>query len=136
MCSIVCTVDDDVSQCASSAVNGFKAWSDLTCHQRAKVLLKYNKLSFTHIKTFGTECFCNWLNGGDDCVCYSFSANRLVSVLGQHGQCVSELSELCGASCPSSTLVRLLQYYGSWAQLRDTLIANWTPLGELMGPVY
>lgn len=63
VCSIVCTVDDDVSQCASSAVNGFKAWSDLTCHQRGKVLLKYNKLSFAHIKTFGTDWFCNWPNG-------------------------------------------------------------------------
>lgn len=69
-------------------------------------------------------------------MCYSSSTNRLVSVLGQHGQCVSELSELCGASCSPSTLVRLLQYYGSWAQLRDTLITNWTPLGEFMGPGY
>ncbi|XP_073349844.1 aldehyde dehydrogenase family 16 member A1 [Pagrus major] len=93
VCSTVCAVKDDISQCASSAVNGFKAWSTLSCYQRAKVLL------------------------------------RLVSVLGQHGQCVSELSELCGASCSSSTLVRLLQYYSSWAQLRDTLITNWTPLG-------
>lgn len=47
MCSTVCAVDDDVSQCASSAVNGYKAWSGLTCHQRAKVLLRYNKLTFT-----------------------------------------------------------------------------------------
>ncbi|XP_051242816.1 aldehyde dehydrogenase family 16 member A1 [Dicentrarchus labrax] len=93
VCSTVCAVEDDVSQCASSAANGFKAWSGLTCSQRAKVLLS------------------------------------LVSVLGQHGQCVSELCELCGASCSPSTLVRLLQYYGSWAQLRDTLITNWTPLG-------
>ncbi|XP_069381084.1 aldehyde dehydrogenase family 16 member A1 [Paralichthys olivaceus] len=54
---------------------------------------------------------------------------RLVSVLGQHTQCVSELCELCEASCSTSTLVRLLQYYSSWAQLRDTLISSWTPLG-------
>ncbi|KAI3359371.1 hypothetical protein L3Q82_002874 [Scortum barcoo] len=93
LCSTVSAVEDDVSQCASSAVNGYKAWSGLTCHQRAKVLL------------------------------------RLVSVLGQHAQCVSELCGLCGASCSPSTLVRLLQYYSSWAQLRDTLITNWTPLG-------
>ncbi|KAM9346112.1 aldehyde dehydrogenase family 16 member A1 [Symphorus nematophorus] len=93
VCSTVCAVEDDVTQCASAAVNGYKAWGGLTCSQRAKVLL------------------------------------RLVSVLGQHGQCVSELSELCGASCSPSTLVRLLQYYSSWAQLRDTLITNWTPLG-------
>uniref|UniRef100_A0A3Q3LP88 Aldehyde dehydrogenase 16 family, member A1 n=1 Tax=Labrus bergylta TaxID=56723 RepID=A0A3Q3LP88_9LABR len=93
VCSVVCAVEDDVSQCASSAVSGYKAWSGLTCHQRAKVLLK------------------------------------LVSVLGQHGQCVSELCEACGASCSPSTLVRLLQYYSSWAQLRDTLISNWTTLG-------
>lgn len=54
---------------------------------------------------------------------------RLVSVLGQHGQCLSELCELCEASCSTSALVRLLQYYSSWAQLRDTLITNWTALG-------
>lgn len=61
------------------------------------------------------------------------SSDRLVSVLGQHGQCVSELCELCGASCSPSTLVRLLQYYGSWAQLRDTVMTNWAPLGEVKG---
>nr|XP_046270503.1 aldehyde dehydrogenase family 16 member A1 [Scatophagus argus] len=93
VCSTVCAVEDDVSQCVSSAVNGYEAWSGLTCYKRAKVLL------------------------------------RLVSVLGQHGQCVSELCELCGVSCSPSTLVRLLQYYSSWAQLRDTLISNRTPLG-------
>ncbi|XP_033501148.2 aldehyde dehydrogenase family 16 member A1 [Epinephelus lanceolatus] len=93
VCSTVCAVEEDVSQCASSAVNGYKAWSSLSCYQRAKVLL------------------------------------RLVSVLGQHGQCVSELCELCNAACSPSALVRLLQYYSSWAQLRDTLITDWTPLG-------
>ncbi|XP_069566326.1 aldehyde dehydrogenase family 16 member A1 [Brachyistius frenatus] len=93
VCSTACAEEDDISQCASSAVKGHKAWSGLTCYQRAKGLL------------------------------------RLVSVLGQHGQCVSELCELCEASCSASTLVRLLQYYSSWAQLRDTLITNWTPLG-------
>ncbi|KAL7377577.1 hypothetical protein ABVT39_001540 [Epinephelus coioides] len=93
VCSTVCAVEEDVSQCASSAVNGYKAWSSLSCYQRAKVLL------------------------------------RLVSVLGQHGQCVSELCELCDAACSLSALVRLLQYYSSWAQLRDTLITDWTPLG-------
>ncbi|XP_034567532.1 aldehyde dehydrogenase family 16 member A1 [Notolabrus celidotus] len=93
VCSTVCTVDDDVSQCASSSVSGYEAWSGLTCYERAKVLLK------------------------------------MVSVLGQHGQCVSELCEACGTSCSTATLVRLLQYYSSWAQLRDTLIPRWTPLG-------
>ncbi|KAF1380003.1 hypothetical protein PFLUV_G00181940 [Perca fluviatilis] len=93
VCSTVCAVEADVSQAASSAVSGHKAWSGLSCYQRAKVLL------------------------------------RLVGVLGQHGQCLSELCELCEASCSPSALVRLLQYYSSWAQLRDTLIPNWTPLG-------
>ncbi|KAF3699641.1 Aldehyde dehydrogenase family 16 member A1 [Channa argus] len=96
MCSIVCAEDDDISQCASSAVNGFKVWSSMNCHQRAKVLLK------------------------------------LVSILGLHGKCVSELCELCEASCSPSTLVRLLQYYSSWAQLRDTLMTNWKPLGVVV----
>ncbi|XP_058509018.1 aldehyde dehydrogenase family 16 member A1 [Solea solea] len=93
VCTTVCAVEDDVSLCASSAVNGYKAWSGMTCHSRAKVLL------------------------------------RLVSSLGQHTKCVLELCELCEASCSPSALVRLLQYYSSWAQLRDTLITNWTPLG-------
>ncbi|XP_041824718.1 aldehyde dehydrogenase family 16 member A1 [Melanotaenia boesemani] len=54
---------------------------------------------------------------------------RLASALGLHGQCVSELCELCEAPCSPSSLVRLLQFYSSWAQLRDTLICDWTPLG-------
>lgn len=55
MCSTVCAVEDDISQCASSAVNGFKAWSGLSCYQRAKVLLRYAKLSFLHIRTPSTH---------------------------------------------------------------------------------
>ncbi|KAM3864281.1 aldehyde dehydrogenase family 16 member A1 [Diretmus argenteus] len=93
VCSTVCAVEDDIAQCVSSAVGGFKAWSELSCHQRAKVLL------------------------------------RLVSVVGQHGQCVSEVCELCQAPCSPSSLVRLAQYYASWAQVRDALITDWTPLG-------
>uniref|UniRef100_A0A3Q4GZS1 Aldehyde dehydrogenase 16 family, member A1 n=1 Tax=Neolamprologus brichardi TaxID=32507 RepID=A0A3Q4GZS1_NEOBR len=93
VCSTACAEEADISQCASSAVNGFKSWSSLSCNQRAKVLL------------------------------------RLVSVLGQHGQCLSELCELCEASCSTAALLRLLQFYSSWAQLRDTLLTDWTPLG-------
>ncbi|XP_068434018.1 aldehyde dehydrogenase family 16 member A1 [Clinocottus analis] len=93
LCSTVHAVEDDVSQCASSAVKGHKAWGDLSCHQRAKVLL------------------------------------RAASALGQHGPCLSELCDLCEASCSSSSLVRLLQYYSSWAQLRDALVPDWKPLG-------
>uniref|UniRef100_A0A8C5HL57 Aldehyde dehydrogenase domain-containing protein n=1 Tax=Gouania willdenowi TaxID=441366 RepID=A0A8C5HL57_GOUWI len=54
---------------------------------------------------------------------------RLASVLGQHGQCVSELCGLCGVSTSPSVLVRMLQFYSSWAQLRDTLIPGWAPIG-------
>uniref|UniRef100_H3D0P4 Aldehyde dehydrogenase 16 family, member A1 n=1 Tax=Tetraodon nigroviridis TaxID=99883 RepID=H3D0P4_TETNG len=93
ICSTVCAEDDDISQCASSAADGYQVWSELTCRQRADVLL------------------------------------RLVGIVGQHGQCVSELCGLCGASCSPSTVVRLLQYYGSWAQLRDAFIGGWKPLG-------
>ncbi|XP_028268683.1 aldehyde dehydrogenase family 16 member A1 [Parambassis ranga] len=93
LCSTTCAEEADISQCASSAVNGLEAWRSLSCYQRSKVLL------------------------------------RLVGVLGQHGQCVSELCELCEASCSPATLVRMLQYYSSWAELRDTLMSNWTPLG-------
>lgn len=38
ICSMVCAEDDDISQCACSAVDGYQEWSDLTCHQRANVL--------------------------------------------------------------------------------------------------
>lgn len=93
VCTTSCAEDDDVSQCASSAVSGYQTWSGLSCCQRSKVLL------------------------------------RLVSVLGQHGQCLSELCDLCEAACSTSALVRLLQFYGGWAELRDTLLAEWTPLG-------
>nr|XP_057905401.1 aldehyde dehydrogenase family 16 member A1 isoform X1 [Doryrhamphus excisus]XP_057905402.1 aldehyde dehydrogenase family 16 member A1 isoform X1 [Doryrhamphus excisus] len=93
VCSTVCAVEADISQCASSALKGFEAWSGMSCYQRSKVLL------------------------------------RLASTLGQHGQCLTELCDLCQAPISSSTLVRMLQYYSSWAQLRDTLIANWMPLG-------
>ena len=51
MCSTVCAVEDDISQCASAAVNGYTAWGGLTCYQRAKVLLRYSKLNFS------TDCF-------------------------------------------------------------------------------
>ncbi|KAM8844626.1 aldehyde dehydrogenase family 16 member A1 [Spinachia spinachia] len=93
VCSMACAAQDDVSQCAASAVEGHKAWGDLSSYQRAKVLL------------------------------------RSASALGQHALCVSELCELCESSCAPSSLVRMLQYNSSWAQLRDTLIANWMPLG-------
>ncbi|CAB1341414.1 unnamed protein product [Coregonus sp. 'balchen'] len=63
VCSTVCAVDDDVSLSVSSGASGFKAWSALPCHLRAK------------------------------------------------------------------TLLRLLQYYSGWAQLRDSLIPDWTPRG-------
>uniref|UniRef100_A0A1A8JCD4 Aldehyde dehydrogenase 16 family, member A1 n=3 Tax=Nothobranchius kuhntae TaxID=321403 RepID=A0A1A8JCD4_NOTKU len=96
VCSIVCSEDEDVSRCSSSAVSGYKSWSSLTCSQRSRVLL------------------------------------RLVSVLGIHGQCVSELCDLCGAACSPTALLRLLQFYSSWAQLRDALLCDWTPVGVVV----
>ncbi|XP_056157937.1 aldehyde dehydrogenase family 16 member A1 [Lampris incognitus] len=54
---------------------------------------------------------------------------RFVSVVGQHAQCVSELDVLCCTAGSSSSLVRLVQYFTSWAQLRDTLLPDWIPLG-------
>ncbi|XP_061893009.1 aldehyde dehydrogenase family 16 member A1-like [Entelurus aequoreus] len=93
VCHTVCAVEADISQCISSALQGFDVWSGLSCYQRSKVLL------------------------------------RLASTLGQHGQSVTELCDLCQASFSSSALVRMLQYYSSWAQLRDRLIAHWKPLG-------
>ncbi|RVE69031.1 hypothetical protein OJAV_G00073740 [Oryzias javanicus] len=54
---------------------------------------------------------------------------RLVGVLGLHAQCLSELSQLCVTACSPPSLIRLLQFYSSWAQLRDTLVSGWSPLG-------
>lgn len=49
VCSTACAEEADISQCASSAVNGFKSWSSLSCNQRAKVLLRSKKHTFTHL---------------------------------------------------------------------------------------
>ncbi|XP_075996571.1 aldehyde dehydrogenase family 16 member A1 [Genypterus blacodes] len=54
---------------------------------------------------------------------------RLLGVVGQHAQCVSQLCDVCEASCSWSTLLRLLQYYRSWAQLRDAHFTGWKPQG-------
>ncbi|XP_050955360.1 aldehyde dehydrogenase family 16 member A1 isoform X1 [Labeo rohita] len=93
VCSTVCAKDEDVASAASSAARGFKTWSDLSCYQRAKVLLK------------------------------------LAGVVQRHSQCVSELCELSQSSTSPAVLVRLAQYYASWAQLRDTLMPEWIPQG-------
>uniref|UniRef100_A0A8C6WK34 Aldehyde dehydrogenase 16 family, member A1 n=1 Tax=Neogobius melanostomus TaxID=47308 RepID=A0A8C6WK34_9GOBI len=93
VCSTVCAVEEDVSLCAASSLNGFKSWSALHSQERAKILL------------------------------------RMVGVLGQNSACLSELCDLCEAPCSPSSVVRLLQYYSSWAQLRDSLLSGWTPLG-------
>ncbi|ROI15136.1 Aldehyde dehydrogenase family 16 member A1 [Anabarilius grahami] len=54
---------------------------------------------------------------------------KLASVLQRHSQCVSELCELSQSSTSPAALIRLAQYYASWAQLRDTLMPEWTPQG-------
>lgn len=147
VCSTVCAVEDDITQCASSAANGFKAWSSQTCYQRAQVLLKYDSFTFRNPQHILFQLLSRINDHTCVFACFSqhpcmkcFStltmsvfANRLVSILGLHGKCVLELCELCEASCSPSTLVRLLQYYSTWAQLRDTLITNWTQLGEEAG---
>ncbi|CAN9505151.1 unnamed protein product [Ophioblennius macclurei] len=63
------------------------------------------------------------------CQCRAKVLLGMASVLGQHAQCVSELCGLCEAPFSAAAVVRLLQYYGGWAQLRDTLLAGWSPLG-------
>ncbi|KTG00548.1 hypothetical protein cypCar_00015306 [Cyprinus carpio] len=54
---------------------------------------------------------------------------RLASVLQRHSQCVSELCELSQSSTSPAVLIRLAQYYASWAQLRDSLMPEWIPQG-------
>ncbi|XP_051989057.1 aldehyde dehydrogenase family 16 member A1-like [Xyrauchen texanus] len=54
---------------------------------------------------------------------------RLASVLQRHSQCVSQLCELSQSSTSPSGLIRLAQYYASWAQLRVSLMPEWTPQG-------
>ncbi|XP_063046894.1 aldehyde dehydrogenase family 16 member A1 [Engraulis encrasicolus] len=93
VCSLMCAVDEDVSSCVSSAASSFKAWSQLSCHQRATPLLK------------------------------------LASAVQRHSQCVTELCEASQAPCSPAALVRLAQFYASWAQLRDTHMQDWVPRG-------
>ncbi len=50
-------------------------------------------------------------------------------MLQRHSQCVSELCELSQSSTSPAVLIRLTQYYASWAQLRDTLMPEWIPQG-------
>ncbi|KAL6476613.1 hypothetical protein MHYP_G00151120 [Metynnis hypsauchen] len=40
VCSVICAKDEDISSCGSSASAGFKTWSELSGHRRAKVLLR------------------------------------------------------------------------------------------------
>ncbi|KAL2101125.1 hypothetical protein ACEWY4_002886 [Coilia grayii] len=54
---------------------------------------------------------------------------RLANALQRHSQCVTELCELSQSPCSPASLVRLAQFYASWAQLRDTLIQDWVPRG-------
>ncbi|KAK5914721.1 hypothetical protein CgunFtcFv8_009136 [Champsocephalus gunnari] len=56
----------------------------------------------------------------------------MVGVLGQHAVCVSEVCDVCEAACPPPSLIRLLQFYSSWAQLRDALLPSWTPRGVVL----
>ncbi|XP_036408841.1 aldehyde dehydrogenase family 16 member A1 [Megalops cyprinoides] len=93
LCSTVCAADEDVSLSASSSLTGFKAWSELSCYQRAKVF-----------QSFG-------------------------SGLQRHSQCLAELCEMVQSPSSVSALVRLVQYYSGWAQLRDVHVSGWTPQG-------
>lgn len=93
VCSTVCAQAEDVASAVSSAAAGFKTWSQLSCYQRAKVLLK------------------------------------LPGVLQRHSQCVSEVCELSQSTTSPAVLIRLAQYYASWAQLRDTRMPEWSPQG-------
>lgn len=55
--------------------------------------------------------------------------HRLAGVLQIHTQCVSEVCELSQSSTSPAALIRLAQYYASWAQLKDTLLPEWNPRG-------
>nr|XP_023654391.1 aldehyde dehydrogenase family 16 member A1 [Paramormyrops kingsleyae] len=93
VCSILCASDDDVSLSVSAAKAAFRAWSGLTCPQRARVL------------------------------------RRWAAALQRYAQCLAELCELSQSPSPAAALVRLLQYYASWAQLRDAQLPGWSPVG-------
>ncbi|XP_072549795.1 aldehyde dehydrogenase family 16 member A1 [Salminus brasiliensis] len=56
---------------------------------------------------------------------------RLASTMQRYTQCVCELCDLCQSPCSPAALVRLAQYYAGWAQLRDTLMPEWTPRGVI-----
>uniref|UniRef100_A0A672KGJ8 Aldehyde dehydrogenase 16 family, member A1 n=1 Tax=Sinocyclocheilus grahami TaxID=75366 RepID=A0A672KGJ8_SINGR len=52
VCSTVCAKDEDVASAASSAAGAFKTWSELSCYQRAKVLLKLASVLQRHSQCF------------------------------------------------------------------------------------
>uniref|UniRef100_A0A673G8B4 Aldehyde dehydrogenase family 16 member A1-like n=1 Tax=Sinocyclocheilus rhinocerous TaxID=307959 RepID=A0A673G8B4_9TELE len=56
VCSTVCAKDEDVASAASSAAGGFKTWSELSCYQRAKVLLKLASVLQRHSQCVSELC--------------------------------------------------------------------------------
>ncbi|KAI5627318.1 aldehyde dehydrogenase family 16 member A1 isoform X1, partial [Silurus asotus] len=54
---------------------------------------------------------------------------RLGSALQGYSQCVCEVCDLCQTPGSATPLIRLAQYYTGWAQLRHTLLPEWTPRG-------
>lgn len=79
------------------------------------------------VASFASAGFKTWI----ELSCYQRAKvlRRLAGVLQRHSQCVSELCELSQSPTSPAALIRLAQYYTSWAQLRDTVMPDWTPRG-------
>ncbi|XP_043087744.1 aldehyde dehydrogenase family 16 member A1 [Puntigrus tetrazona] len=56
VCSTVCAKDEDVASASSSAAEGFKTWSELSCYQRAKVFLKLAGVLQRHSQCVSELC--------------------------------------------------------------------------------
>ncbi|KAM3923300.1 aldehyde dehydrogenase family 16 member A1 [Leptodactylus fuscus] len=92
--------EEDVELAVSTARKAFESWSKLPCHVRARYLYSIARTVQKH--------------------------QRLLSVLESmdNGKPIRESRD-----CDVPLVVRHFYHHAGWAQLRDTEMANWKPLG-------
>ncbi|KAJ8251073.1 hypothetical protein GJAV_G00216950 [Gymnothorax javanicus] len=54
--STVCATEEDVARAAASSVSGYKVWSELSCHQRAKVFHRFASAVQRHAQCIAELC--------------------------------------------------------------------------------
>ncbi|KAI5097023.1 aldehyde dehydrogenase family 16 member A1 [Silurus meridionalis] len=134
VCSILCANDEDILSCSSSAAAGFKVWKELSDAQRAKVLLSCRQY---RVNRHQVKCAPQVIQGmgafyitrnKENCS-WKLCTKGLVirdSAVPKPDSDAAVQDALHGSATP---LIRLAQYYTGWAQLRHTLLPEWTPRG-------